>query len=74
LPASHQRRDGNITVTICVHWSGWRIRIAAKRPVVFDERKMTFIVGRIEMKRERCSLETDEYHINHVRDRIAGKI
>ncbi len=48
--------------------------LAAERPVVFDERKMTYIVGRIEMKRERRSLETDEYHINHVRDRIAGKI
>jgi len=25
------------------------------------------------MKRERRSLETDEFFINHVRDRIAGK-
>lgn len=45
----------------------------AERPVVFDERKMTYIVGRIEMKRNRRSVETDEYHINHVRTRIAGK-
>jgi hypothetical protein len=48
--------------------------LTADRPAIFDERKMTYIVGRIEMKRERCSLETDEYHINHVRDRMAGKI
>ena len=41
--------------------------LAAERPVVFDERKMAYIVGRIEMKRERRSLETDEYHINHLR-------
>ena len=48
--------------------------LSADRPVVLDERKMTYIVGRIEMKRERRSLETDEYHRNHVRDRIAAKI
>lgn len=40
------------------------------RPVLFDERKMAYIVGRIEMKRMRRSLETDEYHLNSVRDRI----
>jgi len=45
--------------------------LTAERPVVFDERKLTYIVGRIEMKRERRSLETDEYHINHIRDRLA---
>jgi hypothetical protein len=44
------------------------------RPTVFDERKMAYVVGRIEMKRERRSLETDEYHLSHVRDLIAGKI
>lgn len=48
--------------------------LTADRPVVFDERQMTYIVGRIEMKREQRSLETDEYHINHVRDRLAGRM
>jgi hypothetical protein len=48
--------------------------VTAERPVLFDERKLTYIVGRIEMKRSRRSLETDEYHVNHVRSRIAGKI
>ncbi len=48
--------------------------LAATRPVVFDERKMAYIIGRIEMKRARRSLETDEYHINHVRQKIAGRI
>ena len=47
--------------------------LIADRPNLYDERKMTYIVGRIEMKRERRSLETDEYHINHVRSRIPGQ-
>jgi hypothetical protein len=47
--------------------------LTADRPAIFDERKMAYIVGRIEMKRERRSLETDEYHLNHLRDRLAGK-
>jgi len=47
--------------------------LTANRPVVFDERKMAYIIGRIEMKRERRSLETDEYRLNHLRDRLAGK-
>jgi hypothetical protein len=47
--------------------------LSADRTVVFDERKMAYIVGRIEMKRERRSLETDEYHLNHLRDRLAAK-
>jgi hypothetical protein len=34
------------------------------REVVFDERKIACIVGRIEMQRLPRSLETDEYHIN----------
>jgi hypothetical protein len=46
----------------------------ADRRVIFDERKMAYTVGRIEMKRKRRSLETDEYHLNHVRDRMAGKL
>lgn len=44
--------------------------LAHERPVVIDERKMAYVVGRIEMKRSRRSLETDEYHINYVRTRI----
>lgn len=42
----------------------------AERPVIFDERQMTYIVGRIEMKRLRRSVETDEYHLNHIRRRV----
>jgi hypothetical protein len=41
-----------------------------EKPIVFDERKMAYIVGRIEMKRMRRSLETDEYHLNSIRDRF----
>ena len=44
--------------------------LSSERPVLFDERKMAYVVGRIEMKRMRRSLETDEYHINSVRRRI----
>lgn len=44
--------------------------LTRERPVLFDERKMAYIVGRIEMKRSRRSLETDEYHINYVRSRV----
>ena len=40
------------------------------RPVL-DERQMAYVVGRIEMKRLRRSLETDEYHLNYVRRRIS---
>jgi hypothetical protein len=43
--------------------------LTAKRPVLYDERKMAYIIGRIEMKRERRSVETDEYHINHLRNK-----
>lgn len=38
---------------------------------VLDERQMAYVVGRIEMKRLRRSLETDEYHLNYVRSRIS---
>jgi hypothetical protein len=38
---------------------------------VLDERQMAYVVGRIEMKRLRRSLETDEYHLNYVRRRIS---
>ena len=49
-------------------------RLTADRPVVFDEKKMAYIVGRIEMKRERCSLETDEYHLTSVQRRIRSRV
>jgi len=45
--------------------------ITAPRPAIFDERKMAYIVGRIEMKRLRRSLETDEYHLNSIRRKLA---
>jgi len=48
-------------------------RLTEERPAIFDERKMAYIVGRIEMKRLRRSLETDEYHLNYVRRRISQK-
>jgi len=47
--------------------------LSEDRPVQFDERKMAYIVGRIEMKRMRRSLETDEYHLNSVRSRIEAR-
>jgi hypothetical protein len=47
--------------------------LTAERPTLYDERKMTYIIGRIEMKRERRSVETDEYHINHLRNRHGGQ-
>ena len=47
--------------------------LSAERPALFDERKIASIIGRIEMKRERRSLETDEYHINRVRSQLASQ-
>jgi hypothetical protein len=47
--------------------------LCAERPVVFNEKKMAYIVGRLEMKRLRRSIETDEYHMNFVRRRIQGR-
>jgi hypothetical protein len=44
--------------------------LTQSRPVVLDERKMAYVIGRLEMKRSRRSLETDEYHINYVRTRV----
>jgi hypothetical protein len=38
---------------------------------ILDERQMTYVVGRIEMKRLDRSNETDEYHRNHVRSKIS---
>ncbi len=48
--------------------------LTAERPALFDERQMAQIVGWIEMKRNRRSVETDEYRINHIRRKIADKI
>ena len=48
--------------------------LSAERPVLFDERQMAYIVGRIEMKRLRRSLESDEYHLNYVRRHVAQKL
>jgi len=36
-----------------------------------DERQMAYAVGRIEMKRIRRSIETDEYHMNFLRQKFA---
>lgn len=44
--------------------------LSQERPVIFDERKMAYIVGRIEMQRLRRSVETDEYHLNSVLERL----
>lgn len=44
--------------------------LTAPRQALFDERKMTYITGRIEMNRLRRSIETDEYHLNHVRRKL----
>jgi hypothetical protein len=46
----------------------------SERPVMFDGKKMAYIVGRIEMKRLRRSIETDEYHMNFVQRRIQGRV
>jgi len=47
--------------------------LSSARPMVFDERKMAYVVGRIEMKRLRRSIETDERHLNYVKQRIQNK-
>jgi hypothetical protein len=46
--------------------------IEQRREPVLDERQMAYVVGRLEMKRLRRSLETDEYHLNYVRKKVAG--
>lgn len=46
--------------------------VGREREKVLDERQMAYVVGRIEMKRLRRSLETDEYHLNYVRRRIGN--
>ncbi|MGD0816547.1 MAG: nuclease-related domain-containing protein [Verrucomicrobiota bacterium] len=48
--------------------------LSSDRPVVFDEKKMTYIVGRIEMKRLGRSIETDEYHQESVRRRVRERM
>jgi hypothetical protein len=48
--------------------------LTSGRPVLFDERKMAYIIGRIEMKRLRRSLETDEYHLNNIRSKIRQRL
>lgn len=45
--------------------------LTRERPILFDEATLTRLVGMIEMHRLRKSLETDEYHINHLRKRFA---
>jgi hypothetical protein len=47
--------------------------VEQRREKVLDERQMAYVVGRIEMKRFVRSTETDEYHINHVRAKIASR-
>jgi hypothetical protein len=47
--------------------------VQQRRDEVLDERQMTYVVGRLEMKRLRRSLETDEYHLNFVRNKISEK-
>jgi len=47
--------------------------LSRERPVIFDERKMAYIVGRIEMQRLRRSIETDEYHLNSIQQRILSR-
>ena len=48
--------------------------LSTGRPTLFDERKMAYIVGRIEMKRLRRSVETDEHHLNSLRRRLGKQM
>lgn len=57
-----------------LHLAGLLPFLAVERPVLFDERKMAYVIGWIEMKRLQRSRETDEYHINYVRRQISRKI
>ena len=47
--------------------------IEQHREKVLDERQMAYVVGRIEMKRLGRSTETDEYHVNYVRNKISQR-
>jgi hypothetical protein len=46
--------------------------LTGERPILFDEATLTRLVGMIEMHRLRKSLDTDEYHINHLRKRFTS--
>jgi hypothetical protein len=54
-----------------IHLSQLLAFVEQRHGAVLDEQKMTYVVGRIEIKRLRRSLETDEYHLNYVRQRIS---
>lgn len=45
--------------------------VRRRQATVLNEAQMTYVVGRIEMKRLRRSIETDEYHLNFVRSKLA---
>jgi len=47
--------------------------IEQRREKFLDERQMAYVVGRIEMKRLSRSRETDEYHLNYVREKISQR-
>jgi hypothetical protein len=47
--------------------------IEQRREKVLDERQITYVVGRIEMKRLDRSRDTDEYHLNYVRRKISRR-
>jgi restriction system protein len=44
--------------------------LTINRPVLFNEEKLAQIVRMIEINRLRRSIETDEYHINHLMKRL----
>jgi hypothetical protein len=54
-----------------IHLSQLLEFVEHRHGAALNEQKMTYVVGRIEMKRLRRSLETDEYHLNYVRQRIS---
>jgi hypothetical protein len=45
--------------------------VGRRQEPVLNEAQMTYVVGRIEMRRLRRSIETDEYHLNFVRRKLA---
>ena len=54
-----------------IHLSELLAFVQQPRATVLDERQMASVVGRIEVKRLRRSLEADAYHLNYVRRRIS---
>ena len=50
-------------VGVGVRWTPTRLG-QQQRGAVLDERQMAYVVGRIEMKRLRRSLETDEFYFS----------